>query len=228
MIKWIEDNTGKFLLLVVGAAFIAPRLLTLKTNIEWLHFNDPVGDTIGGITAPILNLAGIILLYLTLKKQNEAFQNQRDYDIISKHIDNINTMYLKASFTLEKTEYYGDNAYREVFFLVTDGKDYIKNNAETAIGSFLFEYNVLKMKLLSILNKNRDSRLIKIEQQFFYDETFVVQTSLITFNKSLIEYFNQIKDGENAYIKSILSYVIDEKLEEKINSLMPIKKESEL
>lgn len=33
---------------------------------------DAIGDTIGGITAPFLNLAGAVLIYLSFSQQMEA------------------------------------------------------------------------------------------------------------------------------------------------------------
>lgn len=61
-----------------GALFllvVSPWLFTRFHIFDWLVFSDKtgvIGDTIGGITAPFLNLAGAVLIYLSFSQQMEA------------------------------------------------------------------------------------------------------------------------------------------------------------
>jgi hypothetical protein len=59
-------------------ALLAPYLLTRNSYWGSLDFNNtgPIGDTIGGITAPILNFINIILLFYSFNEQFKANQEQ--------------------------------------------------------------------------------------------------------------------------------------------------------
>lgn len=64
------------LILAVVFTIVAPFLFT--RDFGWESFEDTgqIGDTIGGITAPIIGILSIYLLYRTLKEQNEFNQKQ--------------------------------------------------------------------------------------------------------------------------------------------------------
>lgn len=83
-------------------AFILPGILTQQTIfsnwnfLDW-HFTDKtgaVGDTIGGISGPILNFIGLILIYLSFQQQSKSlledkarFEKGRNADLIMKLIE---------------------------------------------------------------------------------------------------------------------------------------------
>ena len=70
-----NDPTRKAqFLLVFGLILIlvGPWLFTYPANIVDFSKTGSIGDTIGGITAPIVNFLGAILVYLALKAQVEA------------------------------------------------------------------------------------------------------------------------------------------------------------
>lgn len=56
----------------VALAFFSPMLFTLH-GLECFNFNKTgaVGDTIGGLTAPFIGVLNAILLYMTLKRQDD-------------------------------------------------------------------------------------------------------------------------------------------------------------
>jgi hypothetical protein len=56
---------------------IAPVIITQKLNLISFTDTGEIGDTIGGITAPILGFFGSILVYLALKAQIEANEQVR-------------------------------------------------------------------------------------------------------------------------------------------------------
>ena len=68
-------NWRSILGLIVVILFIcaAPVILTQGTLFVWEFFDlsdkGTIGDTIGGITAPIIGFLSIVLLWLTLKEQ---------------------------------------------------------------------------------------------------------------------------------------------------------------
>ncbi|MDQ6471400.1 putative phage abortive infection protein [Flavobacterium sp. LHD-80] len=84
-------NKGEFIILIIiGVIIVALPLLLTNSYLSIVSFKEtgPIGDTIGGITAPFLSLFGSILVYLALKAQ-----------IVAN--DKINDQFLKQ----EKKEY---------------------------------------------------------------------------------------------------------------------------
>ena len=92
------------LLLWVGitAIIFMPFLLTLEAFNERFNLSETgqIGDTIGGVTAPFLNLVGAFLVFYALKAQvkaNELVQKQIDKDNRSKESEteaqNLNQLY---------------------------------------------------------------------------------------------------------------------------------------
>jgi len=65
-----------FILLLFGAVFMFTRQAIFES---WgLSSTGQIGDTIGGIAGPIINIAGSILIYLSFISQNRANQLQGD------------------------------------------------------------------------------------------------------------------------------------------------------
>lgn len=86
MAKVSSPKPRTIIWLLVGGffvAFLAPALLTRKWGAHlwpWFHFNSEtgvIGDTFGGITGPILNFVGLILVYLSFQQQLDANKVQR-------------------------------------------------------------------------------------------------------------------------------------------------------
>lgn len=74
------------LLVVLVAACLAPFVFTRPALCEWFSFSSTgqIGDTIGGITAPIIGLCSIILLIFTLKAQLDFNRKQSKDNLISQ------------------------------------------------------------------------------------------------------------------------------------------------
>lgn len=77
-------KTGHFVLLIAGVfgIFLGPLLLTRPYFGDWSFFDfsqtGQIGDTIGGITAPIVGLVSIFLLWLTFRAQLRFNENQEE------------------------------------------------------------------------------------------------------------------------------------------------------
>lgn len=71
---WITRNTNKLLMLGGLSMLVAPALFTLPALTSRFDFSasGQIGDTIGGITAPIINFVGALLVYLAFKEQQSA------------------------------------------------------------------------------------------------------------------------------------------------------------
>jgi len=99
--SWMVRKAGLLFLLASVVISFTPFLFTQFQVIEGLNFDNTgaIGDTIGGITAPFINMFAAFLVYLALKEQvkanqiqidslnatNERLENER---IIIKNLDN--------------------------------------------------------------------------------------------------------------------------------------------
>ena len=77
----MKTQKTAIILLLTGLVLIivAPILITRSAGLISFENTGQIGDTIGGITAPISGLIGSVLVYLALKAQieaNEIIQNQ--------------------------------------------------------------------------------------------------------------------------------------------------------
>lgn len=80
----------------IALVVLAPLLFTRDwTNFSFINTGQ-IGDTIGGITAPITSLIGSVLVYFALKAQieaneqiNEQIREQKESDLYSKKINYI-------------------------------------------------------------------------------------------------------------------------------------------
>lgn len=64
--------------LIIGATFVFITPMIFTSFSLWFDFTDTgqIGDTIGGITAPIVGFVGAILIYLSFNAQLNANQIQ--------------------------------------------------------------------------------------------------------------------------------------------------------
>lgn len=105
----------RLLYIGIGLILLSPFLLTGHSFWNRLNFSQTgqIGDTIGGITAPIVNLLGAILVYLALKAQIEAnlilksqWDDQKNKDNIQTQSDEINQLYYNLKESIDNFNYY--------------------------------------------------------------------------------------------------------------------------
>lgn len=91
---------------------LAPWLFTRPAFCECLNFSNTggIGDTIGGVTAPIVGLISIILLWLTLREQF-IFNKTQARDNMINHIITLenNIVQIKSSISQGITELSDNN-----------------------------------------------------------------------------------------------------------------------
>ncbi len=122
--KWLERNITTILIISGICIIVFPWLLSLPAFCKFFDLSDggPIGDVIGGTTAPIIGAVSIILLVLTLKTQKDAdYQSQlenRIFQLINIHQENVGSMHMKDEDKDSKNN--GDNEFssREVFSLI--------------------------------------------------------------------------------------------------------------
>lgn len=109
------------------ASFILPWVLTQK-SFYVIDFNTtgPIGDTIGGIVGPILNFAGLLTVYFSLKEQFTANESQRE------------------SLDEERARASRDSAFNTAIRLLDETKNYWLEN-KAGIGKLLEEEDKLSL-----------------------------------------------------------------------------------
>lgn len=99
--KFINDKAVMIIGLI--ATLVTPVLLTRNSCCEIFDFTETgqIGDTIGGITAPIVGLVSIMLLYMTLKEQ-QKYNTQQTVDNRISHVlaiqNDLNSLSDKTSY----------------------------------------------------------------------------------------------------------------------------------
>lgn len=194
------DNTIKisliFLSLGVVFTIISPYLFIQNSNIFDFTKSGQIGDTIGGITSPILNILGDILIFLALKsqldsnlelkiqieRQDKQFSMELESKEINQLYDNLKSSVDDFAFIGLNPKDFGNKDFREVYgseaiclFFKTFYSSYHGNDEEmecnpkiTEIISMLeiCEKLLLKINLSKIPDKENLFTLTK--HQFLY------------------------------------------------------------
>ena len=174
-------NRNRWLLFVLGFFLLVtgmPVILTLPAIRDSFNFSatGQIGDTIGGLTAPIIGFVGAILVYLSFKEQINANRIQREaladevnryrqdrrYNSISHDIDVIREEI--KSFRLPESELTDTHAlfyYKEMFIKIEDPENLQTTIKEETFKNFYFliastdsVYNRITNSELEIDDKN--------------------------------------------------------------------------
>ncbi len=95
----VKNNIPQTILIFAILSIIAPFILTRKWNLIDFTETGQIGDTIGGITAPILNLLNAVLIYIAFTEQLNAnkllqFQIESEKNKEKLELDNLKHMIL--------------------------------------------------------------------------------------------------------------------------------------
>ena len=167
MNDFLRKNIGWIVLLAIIAMLLSPYILTRPWSSINFEDTGQIGDTIGGLTAPIVGLISIVLLYLALSEQKRAtdeqivsFQRGIDYEIISGLIKEVKDDY--HSLSLEITNSVDCKTYKgfNTFLLLND---VLKKDKEDNIELDIYqaiEFVTTYMFMITTIN----SALIKIAE----------------------------------------------------------------
>lgn len=77
-----ENKGAVLVLLSIGLVLLCPIMFSLPAICDMFNLSDkgPIGDALGGMTAPIIGLANVILLYWTLREQVRINREQRKFN----------------------------------------------------------------------------------------------------------------------------------------------------
>lgn len=155
---------------------IAPFLFTRSGYISFAETGQ-IGDTIGGITAPISSLVGAVLLFLALKGQiaaNKITQEQiRDHQLEEqrkKEITYVSDLYkyFLNSIQAYETKYYkGHRAIMKVMNLLADSeRSQAHDEGRLYYGTAAELYGILKLGKLFLEQVNK-SELEQHDKRYF-------------------------------------------------------------
>lgn len=183
------------IIIILGIIFtlFAPYAFTQCSSFIYFGRPNEIGDTIGGITAPIIGIMGALLLYLTIKKEGD----KDDAEI--RNIRNAITDDLKLIYKLlndleeELVQLPRSDAYNKIF----NTRVYytLNNNLFTSLDrlKIITAFGVEKYKILNVIyssikhfeNNTLKHYLSRIE-------------SIADKDKLKLELINSIKDVENS------------------------------
>lgn len=175
------------IVLIMGVAgIVATPFLFTRTGFISFSETGQIGDTIGGITAPVSSLVGSVLLFLALKSQvvankitQEQIINQQKEEQRKKEINYVSDLYkyLYNSFQTFETKYYkGHKAIMKVMGLLADSERKLAHDEEQLYyGTAAELYSILKLGKLFLEHVNKsgigenDKRYFKGLVKHHYD-----------------------------------------------------------
>lgn len=200
---------SSFVVLVVGSALIilSPFLVFLIKYTD-LNTTGQIGDTIGGITAPIANIVGSILVFLALKAQIEAnkiiqdqFQTQQKEESLLK----IQQFFLDQFKIIREDivsfayiDRKGGAAFRKMSSIMEpDDASFVEIRGAEAF-----------QKTIEMLLKMKDSKKVLTSPKFkeFYTILLAVEDLVLQINASTLE------RDEKQNIKTLIEYTMQAKV----------------
>lgn len=187
--NWFHRNALKiaittvifsFLWVIFGPLLITQNIFSLANFSQSNYNTGVIGDTIGGITSPIIGLASAILLYLALIKQSESNDiavHEANFRIIYSELDDLN----KQCETYEYHSEYGDYKGRQAIlsFVTSIGninksnmltKDHIKQLIEFEI--FLYKFGKILYLLDNLKTSSEYKELLSNETEHCFNLYF--------------------------------------------------------
>lgn len=159
-----------FLIIVVLLICAAPVIFTQGALFGWEFFDlsdkGTIGDTIGGITAPIVGLLSVFLLWLTLKEQLEFNKRQDEINKDQQKFNDANRILSMESHILHLDEnlYYAYTCFARAF----EG------------------HGVSSLRLL-VSRTDNDIAIVQSELEFLIDRVHIIETALC----SMVDYINK-------------------------------------
>ncbi len=201
--NWLWLFIPGFALLMLGILL----LLTQPTYNKYWDFSNKgqIGDTIGGITGPFINLLGAILVYLSFQQQREA--NRIQSEALQEDRDRTNSL----------------NKFNQLVNLMTDVNElYESFELKYQIGASVIIYNAKGNEGLKIFNKymaelkQHTSPTSKIQNIIQVQSSYMNFINIASFiANGIISYTNE-EDDHSENVLKIKFYNLVSKFESNI------------
>ena len=164
-------------MLIMGVISMVSAPLLFTISGYPLAETGDIGDTIGGITAPISSLAGSILVFLALKSQivankitQEQIRDQKVEEQMKKEVSYVSDLYkyfLNSIQTYETKYYKGHRAIMKVMsMLVESERKNAHEEGQLYYGTAAELYGILKLGKLFLEQVNK-SRIDEDDKRYF-------------------------------------------------------------
>lgn len=157
---------GIVVLILCAATVIFAQSALFGWEIFDLSDKGTVGDTIGGITAPIVGLLSVFLLWLTLNEQLEFNERQDAINKEQRKFNDANRILAMESHILHLDENL--------------------NYGYTCFGRAFEGHGVSSLRLL-VCRTDNDIVIVQSELEFLIDRVHIIETALC----SMIDYINK-------------------------------------
>ncbi len=211
---------------VIIAIFSLPRIFSLISKIGFTSQETGyTGDTIGGITAPIIGLFSALLVYIAFKEQvkaniklqafNEAQDLKNEWNYINTILENIKLHY--ESLTLEINEgieikkLTGREAVNNLFSDIYKYDHYVKTIPSNIL-HFTYSAILAYKQINYFLKKAQSSTLSPFDKQYFRNCAVLYKVSNLSKKdkiESVTTFIQQNNDGVER-IKEHIDQLIDE------------------
>lgn len=171
----LKRNIEWVIIITLVLTIISPFIFT-RVTFSNIGFSEtgPIGDTIGGLTAPFLNFLGIILLYLTLREQTLSAKRQNE-------ISTINSFYNATKSYVDSVQYYKTDTviytgYKAIYEFAYDlsrirrPESTLDNKSAKAVLSSI-QGGILNLFLL--LKSNYESMADLEEKKIIYESAYI-------------------------------------------------------
>ncbi|MCF6133449.1 hypothetical protein [Flavobacterium wongokense] len=169
---FLKRNIEWVLIISIIFSFASPILFTRDwTGIDFTQTGN-IGDTIGGLVSPILNLLSIILLYLTLREQTESSRKQKDFDSITNLLNTIKTDFENIQLYRSQETTYSYTGTRAIFEMSATLKtcdDITTCFDESSLRAFNLSFSFLVSNVSRLLQKNKNSYVDLEDKKEVYD-----------------------------------------------------------
>jgi uncharacterized membrane protein len=219
----------KTVLLTVGLIIISLLLIYILTlPAIWKVFDltntSSIGDTIGGITSPLLGIISVIFLYLTLNRQIDSVNDQKlknESDIIFmlfNQLDNeYNQIYLYSTNKDERVRKFGHEALidycNSVFKFYSGNKKFSQYYIADSIILVIRSFELIKKRIqISPLNSEMKELFLKKLETFYLcklKDPIYKLTDLFEREKSLLdEYTLEINEFYKSMEKNTVANTV--------------------
>lgn len=201
MLNYIKRNLSKILIIAILLVLFLPFILTRNINgIDFTHTGE-IGDTIGGISAPIIGLLTSVLLYLALIEQKDAtllqkqsiddqkvlFTKERDYELVLTLIRNIKDDFNSVTFELEDSGSIKNYSGVKVFWIFNQilQRDEYTKVSEPELNQLILKYAAILKQFIMAANKISESTIELGDKRSFFDSLEIYKSPLGMFAQAI-------------------------------------------
>lgn len=204
-VTFFEKHATKLLFIGLVLIIIAPATLTIPAFYTWLDFSKTgqIGDTIGGITAPIINFIGAILVYISFTSQQRA--NKLQWDAINldgqiKYFDSSLEKLIGLKYDLNTI-----NSEKNYFKHLRDQVREYDPRLNLIIEEFSFLNKLIMfLRYFNILYQRLNNSTLSLELKEYYRSSLFLETldlhkRIIALNESFV-IASKLSDDDPAFL----------------------------